>query len=104
MGLQTNWWVVTSNGRLGGWGTWELQGAILRKPLYWPCEAIGRTGGLMTFWKFFSRKAEPKQRVRVCIECGMPIAEHKEWCSILRTQQERERKAAPVQPKAAVQQ
>jgi hypothetical protein len=59
----------------------------------------------MAFWKFFSRKAEPKQRVRVCIECGMPIAEHKDWCSILRTQQERDRKAAAsVQPKTAVQQ
>jgi hypothetical protein len=26
----------------------------------------------------------PKQRIRVCVECGMPVAEHKEWCSILR--------------------
>ena len=51
----------------------------------------------MTLWeKLFSRKAEPRQRVRVCIECGMPIAEHKDWCSILRTQQEMERKAATV--------
>jgi hypothetical protein len=49
----------------------------------------------MAFWeKLFSRKAEPRQRVRVCIECGMPIAEHKDWCSILRTQQEMDRKAA----------
>lgn len=30
--------------------------------------------------------APVKQRVRVCVECGMPIAEHKEWCSILRGQ------------------
>ena len=59
----------------------------------------------MSFWeKLFSCKTKPKQRVRVCIECGMPLAEHKEWCSILRTQQERERKAAAVQPKTAVQQ
>ena len=28
----------------------------------------------------------PKQRVRVCVECGMPVAEHKQWCSILRGQ------------------
>ncbi len=28
----------------------------------------------------------PKQRIRVCVECGMPVAEHKEWCSILRGQ------------------
>jgi hypothetical protein len=37
--------------------------------------------------KLFPRKAQA-QRVRVCIECGMPVAEHKEWCSIYRTQQE----------------
>jgi hypothetical protein len=36
----------------------------------------------------------PKQRVRVCVECGMPIAEHKEWCSILRGQQEMKLKAS----------
>ena len=32
----------------------------------------------MTFLKrMFSRKPEPGQRVRICVECGMPIAEHK---------------------------
>ncbi len=51
------------------------------------------TGGdVGIFQKLFSRK--PPQRVRVCVECGMPVAEHKEWCSILRTKQEYERKAA----------
>ena len=35
----------------------------------------------------------PKQRVRVCVECGMPVAEHKDWCSILRGQVEMKRKA-----------
>jgi hypothetical protein len=41
----------------------------------------------MSFLKRLLGKAEPpKQRVRVCIECGMPLAEHKEWCSILRHQ------------------
>ena len=44
--------------------------------------------------KLFSRKTEPRPRVRICVECGMPIAEHKDWCSILRTQQEMDRKAA----------
>jgi hypothetical protein len=49
----------------------------------------------MTFLKkLFFRRSEPKVRVRVCIECGMPIAEHKDWCSILRTQREYDRKAA----------
>ena len=38
--------------------------------------------------KLFSRDTQPRQRVRICVECGMPVAEHKEWCSILRTQRE----------------
>ena len=43
----------------------------------------------MTFFqKLFSKKSEPVKRVRVCVECGMPVAEHKEWCSILRAQAE----------------
>jgi hypothetical protein len=48
--------------------------------------------------KLFSKKAEPKQRVRVCVECGMPVAEHKEWCSILRGQREMAAKAGKQQP------
>jgi hypothetical protein len=40
------------------------------------------------FQKLFSKKPDAKTRVRVCVECGMPIAEHKDWCSIYRTQQE----------------
>jgi hypothetical protein len=49
------------------------------------------------FQKLFFKKAEPKQRVRVCVECGMPIAEHKEWCSILRGQREMAQKAQRAQ-------
>lgn len=50
----------------------------------------------MSFLKrlFSSRTAEPTPRVRVCVECGMPVAEHKDWCSILRGQQEMERRRA----------
>jgi hypothetical protein len=49
----------------------------------------------MTFLqKMFSRKTEPRQRIRICVECGMPVAEHKDWCSILRIQKERDQKAA----------
>jgi hypothetical protein len=45
--------------------------------------------------KLFSRKPEtPRQRVRICVECGMPVAEHKDWCSILRGQKELDAKAA----------
>ncbi len=35
-----------------------------------------------------------KPRVRICVECGMPIAEHKEWCSILKGHQEMKLRAA----------
>ena len=45
----------------------------------------------MSFRDLFRRKPAP-QRVRVCVECGMPIAEHRDWCSIFRTQQELDRK------------
>jgi hypothetical protein len=49
----------------------------------------------MTFFqKLFSKKPQAGQRVRICVECGMPVAQHKDWCSIFRTQQEYDRKAA----------
>jgi hypothetical protein len=47
----------------------------------------------MSFFSKLFSKNQPKQRVRVCVERGMPIAEHKQWCSILRGQQEMDRKA-----------
>jgi hypothetical protein len=49
----------------------------------------------MTFLKRLlgKRKDPPKQRIRICMECGMPIAEHKDWCSILRGQREMQLKA-----------
>jgi hypothetical protein len=37
---------------------------------------------------FGQEKDAGKPRVRICVECGMPIAEHKDWCAILRGQQE----------------
>ena len=48
------------------------------------------------FGKLFGRKTQPRQRIRICVECGMPVAEHKDWCSILRTQREREQKSPAV--------
>ena len=45
--------------------------------------------------RLFGKGSEPpKQRVRVCVECGMPVADHKEWCSILRGQQEMQRNSS----------
>lgn len=49
----------------------------------------------MTFLKkLFGGKAEPKTRVRICVECGVEHPQHKEWCSILKGQQEMQSKAA----------
>jgi len=49
----------------------------------------------MSFLKRLLGKSEPpKQRIRVCVECGMPIAEHKDWCSIHRAATEMKLKAA----------
>jgi len=33
---------------------------------------------------FGGKSSEPVKRVRVCVECGMPVEEHKDWCSIHR--------------------
>jgi hypothetical protein len=53
----------------------------------------------MTIWqKLFSRKSQPTHRIRICVECGMPVAQHKEWCSILRTQQEMAQKTPIPNP------
>ena len=43
----------------------------------------------------------PKARVRVCVECGMPIADHKDWCSILRGHIERQLKAPNAAPRTS---
>jgi hypothetical protein len=48
----------------------------------------------VTFLKriFGGKSTEQPTRTRICVECGMPVAEHKEWCSILRGQKEMELK------------
>lgn len=43
--------------------------------------------------KLFGKSEAPKQRVQVCVECGMPVADHKQWCSILQGQNEMKLKA-----------
>jgi hypothetical protein len=55
---------------------------------------------------FGSASQSSKPRIRVCVECGMPVADHKEWCSILRGQtemRERARTAARPAEKGTVQ-
>jgi hypothetical protein len=51
--------------------------------------------------KLFSKKPETKTRVRVCVECGMPVADHKAWCSILRGELEMKRSAESAQVPSA---
>jgi hypothetical protein len=37
--------------------------------------------------RLFGKNVVPaKLRTRICVECGMPVSEHKDWCSILRGQ------------------
>ena len=36
--------------------------------------------------RLLGKEASPKPRTRICVECGMPVAEHKDWCAILRGQ------------------
>ena len=43
--------------------------------------------------RLFGKNESPKPRTRICVECGMPIAEHKDWCSILRGQREMQLRA-----------
>jgi hypothetical protein len=38
--------------------------------------------------KLLGRKRNQAQpRVRICLQCGMPVGEHKEWCAIVKAQQ-----------------
>ena len=49
--------------------------------------------------RLFGKDEAAKPRVRICVECGMPIAEHKDWCAIWRGQIERGIASAP-EPKS----
>ena len=37
--------------------------------------------------KLLGRSEDSKTRTRVCVECGMPLDQHKPWCAIWQTQQ-----------------
>jgi hypothetical protein len=55
----------------------------------------------MSFLKrLLGKNTEPPKRIRVCVECGMPIAEHKEWCSIARGEIEMKLRAAAPSPQS----
>jgi hypothetical protein len=59
---------------------------------------INNNGGFMSILNRLLGKSEtPKQRVQVCVECGMPVADHKQWCSIFRGQNEMKQKTAEKQ-------
>ena len=46
--------------------------------------------------KMLGRSEEPKTRMRVCVECGMPLDQHKQWCAIWQAQREMEQKRTAV--------
>jgi hypothetical protein len=48
-------------------------------------------GGMSLLKRLLGKSEPPKVRVRVCVECGMPLAEHKDWCAIYQQQLEREK-------------
>jgi hypothetical protein len=51
---------------------------------------LPRSGNLeieMTFLKKLLGRNKPVERIRVCRQCGMPVAEHKEWCTIYKAEQ-----------------
>ena len=54
----------------------------------------------MTLLKKLFGGKKPVERVRICVECGMPIAEHREWCSILRAHQRAGQAPAAPRPTA----
>lgn len=55
----------------------------------------------MSWWtRLWGSGRAVRPRVRICAECGMPVADHKEWCAILRGQRERELAAQPAPPDA----
>ena len=74
-------------------GIFEPGGA--NQELFPPVSRINENGGLMSFLnRLLGKTEQPKQRVQVCVECGMPVADHKQWCSILQGQKELKLKAA----------
>jgi hypothetical protein len=42
--------------------------------------------------------AQPPARIRICVECGMAVSEHKDWCSIYRARQAAERRSLTPKP------
>ena len=59
--------------------------------------SLAESGDAMSLLKrLLGRSEEPKARVRVCLECGMPLDQHKQWCAIWQTQREMEKKQTAV--------
>lgn len=43
--------------------------------------------------RMLGRAEEPKTRVRICVECGMPLEQHKPWCAIDQVRREEQKEA-----------
>ncbi len=48
----------------------------------------------MSLLKRLLGQKKPAVRVRICVECGMPVGEHKDWCSILKGERLLKQRAA----------
>ena len=51
--------------------------------------------------RMLGRSEEPKARVRVCIECGMPLDQHKPWFAIDQMRRESQKQAAVADERAS---
>jgi hypothetical protein len=67
--------------------------------LFWVVKRINQNGGFMSFLnRLLGKTEQPKARVQICVECGMPVADHKQWCSILQGQNDMKLKASEIKP------
>jgi hypothetical protein len=54
-------------------------------------------GTLSLLKRLLGKNDPPKERVRICVECGMPIAQHKDWCSIFQIENKLRAKQAATE-------
>jgi len=50
--------------------------------------------------RLFGKNDPPKVRVRVCVECGMPLDQHKPWCAIDQMRREGQKQGAAPDERA----
>lgn len=67
-----------------------------------PCGTEALRRSIMSLLsKLFGKGTEPVKRVRVCVECGMPLDKHKEWCAIHRAREAQAARTEALSPRTA---